>query len=99
MHGLLSVLGAFDSWPLQQTQYPSTPAPGPGPAGDVPVYELLSMLGVFGCLWSAAQGLPLELHTLRAAEWAPSVLLPFLGFAACMFAFYRCAACLAPGAV
>lgn len=50
--------------------------------------ELLGTMGLFGCIWSAAQGLPLELHILRAANWAPSLLLPFLGFSCCMFAFY-----------
>lgn len=58
-------------------------------AADVPVAELLGTTGLFGCLWSALQGLPLELHTLQAAHWGPATLLPFLGFAACMFCFYR----------
>lgn len=62
-------------------------APSPG---DVSVEELLGTLGLWGCLWSALQGLPLELHTLLDASWAAPVLLPFLGFAAAMFAFYRC---------
>lgn len=69
----------------------SPPSPGlyqPLSAGDVNVHELLGMLGVFGCVWSAAQGLPLELGTLTAAAWGPSALLPFLGFGACMFVFY-----------
>ncbi len=55
----------------------------------MPVAELLGTTGLFGCLWSALQGLPLELHTLQAAHWGPATLLPFLGFAACMFCFYR----------
>ncbi|KAL4443860.1 hypothetical protein ABPG75_011597 [Micractinium tetrahymenae] len=55
---------------------------------DVPVAELLGTTGLFGCAWSALQGLPLELHTLWAAHWGPSTLLPFLGFALCMFCFY-----------
>lgn len=49
------------------------------------------MLGCWGTLWSLAQGLPLELGLLRGAAWGPHLLLPFLGFAASMFAFYRCA--------
>jgi len=77
--------------PFQTHEYMPTPA-----AGDVPVHELLGTMGLFGCLWSALQGLPLELHTLRAAQWTPAVLLPFLGFAAAMFAFYRRAG---PGAI
>ncbi|PRW60646.1 solute carrier family 35 member F1-like [Chlorella sorokiniana] len=56
--------------------------------GDVPAEELLGMLGCFGCLWSAAQGLPLELPTLLRATWSPAVLLPFLGFGLAMFTFY-----------
>lgn len=46
------------------------------------------MLGCFGCLWSALQGLPLELPTLLHASWPPAVLLPFLGFGLAMFTFY-----------
>lgn len=46
------------------------------------------MLGLFGCIWSAAQGLPLELGTLRNADWDASGLLPFLGFGLAMFSFY-----------
>ena len=61
------------------------PLPCPG---DVPVEELLGTLGLFGCLWSALQGLPLELGTLRNATWAAPVLAPFLGFGLAMFAFY-----------
>jgi hypothetical protein len=57
-------------------------------AGDVHQHELLAMLGVFGCLWSAAQGLPLELGTLTAAHLSAASLAPFLGFGAAMFAFY-----------
>ncbi|KAL4855217.1 Solute carrier family 35 member F2 [Chlorella vulgaris] len=56
--------------------------------GDVHVHELLGMLGLFGGIWSAAQGLPLELGTLRNADWDASVLLPFLGFGLAMFSFY-----------
>lgn len=46
------------------------------------------MLGCIGCLWSAAQGVPLELPTLLRATWSPAVLLPFLGFGLAMFTFY-----------
>jgi hypothetical protein len=52
------------------------------------VHELLGMLGLFGGLWSAAQGLPLELGTLAAATWTPAALAPFLGFGLSMFLFY-----------
>ena len=65
------------------------PTPPPGAAGDVSVHELLGCLGAWGCLWGLAQGLPLELHTLLGASWTPAALLPFLGFGAAMFAFYR----------
>lgn len=52
------------------------------------MHELLGMLGIFGCLWSAAQGLPLELHTVLGAQWSAAAVLPFLGFGLSMFAFY-----------
>lgn len=56
----------------------------------MPVEELLGSLGLWGCLWSALQGLPLELHTLLGAAWSPAVAVPFFGFGVAMFAFYRC---------
>lgn len=46
------------------------------------------MLGLWGCLWSGAQGALFELPAVLAAQWAPAAALPFLGFAIAMFAFY-----------
>lgn len=51
--------------------------------------ELLGTLGLWGCLWSALQGLALEWHVVAQAHWVPSVALPFAGFGLAMFAFYR----------
>ena len=61
------------------------------------MHELLGTMGLFGCLWSALQGLPLELATLRGATWSAAALVPFLGFGLAMFAFYRWGACMGWG--
>lgn len=46
------------------------------------------MLGVFGSIFSAIQGLPLELPGVLAAQWTPAAVLPFVGFGLAMFSFY-----------
>ena len=53
------------------------------------MHELLGTMGLFACLWSALQGLPLELATLQGATWSAAALAPFIGFGLAMFAFYR----------
>lgn len=56
---------------------------------DVDAGELLALLGLFGALISGAQAAALEHAALAAMPWSSAgVLLPLLGFAAAMFAFY-----------
>ena len=53
------------------------------------MFELLGMLGFFGSMWSAVQGIPLELGQLLArGRWDVGAVLPFLGFGIAMFSFY-----------
>lgn len=84
-----AVAGVGDVCTLQIPAPPVLPSLPPPRAADVPVAELLGTTGLFACMWSALQGLPLELSTLQAAHWGTATVLPFLGFAACMFCFYR----------
>lgn len=55
---------------------------------DAPPEELLCMLGIFGALFSAAQGLPLELAVARAAPWTAAVIASWAGYVVAMLMFY-----------
>jgi len=56
---------------------------------DVEPGQLLALLGVFGALFSGAQAALLEHEMLLNTHWGSgAVLLPMVGFAAAMFAFY-----------